>query len=83
MKQADTIVDWLACLFLYSVDQMSVGQMVFDQKMRGHWAGEAHYLFNQPNIAMEQRAFKNVNTCLNTNIYSYLETSGGQSSNPY
>jgi hypothetical protein len=24
---------------------------------------------------------KNVNNCLNTNIYSYLETSGGQSSN--
>ncbi len=32
---------------------------------------------------MEQHAFKNVNNCLNTNIYSYLETSGGQSSNPY
>ncbi len=27
--------------------------------------------------------FKNVNNCLNTNIYSYLETSGGQSSNLY
>jgi hypothetical protein len=34
-------------------------------------------------VPMEQRAFKNVNNCLNTNIYSYLETSGGQSSNPY
>ena len=32
---------------------------------------------------MEQHAFKNVNNCLNTNIYSYLETSGGQISNPY
>ncbi len=32
---------------------------------------------------MEQQAFKNANNCLNTNIYSYLETSGGQSSNPY
>ena len=32
---------------------------------------------------MEQHTFKNVNTCLNTNIYPYLETSGGQSSNPY
>ncbi len=30
---------------------------------------------------MEQRAFKNVNNCLNTNIYCYLETSGGQISN--
>jgi hypothetical protein len=26
---------------------------------------------------------KNVNNYLNTNIYSYLDTSGGQSSNPY
>jgi hypothetical protein len=32
---------------------------------------------------MEQHALKNMNNCLNTNIYSYLETSGGQSSNPY
>jgi hypothetical protein len=32
---------------------------------------------------MEQHAYKNVNNCLNTNIYSYLETSGGQSSKPY
>jgi hypothetical protein len=32
---------------------------------------------------MEQRAFKNVNKYFNTNIYSYLETSGGQSSNLY
>jgi hypothetical protein len=30
---------------------------------------------------MEQLALKIVNSCLNTNIYSYLETSGGQSSN--
>jgi hypothetical protein len=32
---------------------------------------------------MEQRALKNVNNYLNTNIYSYLETSGNQSSNLY
>jgi hypothetical protein len=32
---------------------------------------------------MEQHALKNINNCLNTNIYSYLETSGVQSSNPY
>jgi hypothetical protein len=34
-------------------------------------------------FTMEQRDFKNENNCLNTNIYSYLETSGGQSSNQY
>jgi hypothetical protein len=28
---------------------------------------------------MKARALKNVNNCLNANIYSYLETSGGQS----
>ncbi len=28
---------------------------------------------------MEQHALKNVNNCLNTNIYSYLETFCGQS----
>jgi hypothetical protein len=32
---------------------------------------------------MEQGALKNVNNRLNTNIYSYLETSGGQSSSSY
>ncbi len=32
---------------------------------------------------MEQRSLKNVNNYLNTNIYSYLETSGGQSYNIY
>ena len=32
---------------------------------------------------MEQHALKNVNSCMNTNIYSYLETSGDQSSNLY
>ncbi len=32
---------------------------------------------------MEQHTFKNENNNLNTNIYSYLETSGGQSSNLY
>jgi hypothetical protein len=32
---------------------------------------------------MEQRAIKNVYNHLNINIYYYLETSGGQSSNLY
>jgi hypothetical protein len=34
-------------------------------------------------ILMEQRIFKNVNNCYNTNIYSCLETSGGKSLNLY
>jgi hypothetical protein len=32
---------------------------------------------------MEQRTLRNVNNYLNTNIYSYLETSGGQNSSLY
>ncbi len=32
---------------------------------------------------MEQHALKNVNNCLNTNTYSYLDTSGRQRSNLY
>jgi hypothetical protein len=32
---------------------------------------------------MEQRALKNVNNCMNINIYSHLETSGGKSYNLY
>ena len=32
---------------------------------------------------MEQDSFKNVNNCLNTNIYSYLETTSGQSAYLY
>jgi hypothetical protein len=34
-------------------------------------------------ITMEQRALKNVNNHWNTNIFSYLEKPGGQSSNLY
>ncbi len=34
-------------------------------------------------LTMKQHALRNVNNCMNTNIYSYLETSGGQSSDPY
>jgi hypothetical protein len=41
------------------------------------------YMISIKLLRREQRAFKNVNNCLNTNIYSYLDTSGGQSSNPY
>jgi hypothetical protein len=34
-------------------------------------------------FSMEQQALENVNNCLNTNVYSYLETSGGQSYSLY
>ncbi len=34
-------------------------------------------------LEIEQCTFKNVNNCLNKNIYSYFEASGGQSYNVY
>jgi hypothetical protein len=37
----------------------------------------------QTYLFLEQRALKNVSNSLNTNIYSNLETSGGQSFNLY
>jgi hypothetical protein len=60
----------------------------------GVWVGSTPYSLlqsfarNKPfcffsHSSMERHALKNVNNSLNTNIYSYLETSGGQSSNPY
>ena len=38
-----------------------------------------YFEYNRKAFWMEQHTFKNVNNCLNTNIYSYLETSSGQS----
>jgi hypothetical protein len=38
---------------------------------------------NTTTNTMKEHTLKNVSNCLNTNIYSYLETSGGQSSDLY
>jgi hypothetical protein len=43
----------------------------------------AKYLTYYERATMEQRALRNVNNCLYTNVYSYLETSGGISYNSY
>ncbi len=45
----------------------------------GGWFFESHQLIK----VMEQHALNNVNNCLNTNIYSHIETSGGQIFNLY
>ncbi len=39
--------------------------------------------WNQLNLSQGKHSLKNVSSCLKTDIYSYLETSGGQSSNLY
>ncbi len=41
---------------------------------------ESHFIYC---YAEWNSRFKNVNNCLNTNIYSHLETFGGQSFNLY
>jgi hypothetical protein len=43
--------------------------------------GALKIVFIHHNVTMEQRTFNNVNKYLIANIYSYLETSGGHSSN--
>ncbi len=42
-----------------------------------------NYYANRLLVTIEQHALKNVDNSLNTSIYSYLETSGGKSSNLY
>ncbi len=48
-------------------------------------ANSIHSLYPKTSYSesLEQLALENVKNCLNTNIYSYLETSGGQSSYLY
>jgi hypothetical protein len=41
------------------------------------------YESNKQGCIMEQHALKNINMCLNTDNYSYLDTPDGQSSNAY
>jgi hypothetical protein len=62
----------------YHFGQMPVGQIVFGQKT---WQMKSffNYFINFPKfyVLMERRTLKNVSNYFNTNIYSYLETSGG------
>jgi hypothetical protein len=48
-----------------------------------HFTGQLKNRASQVKDGMEQRTLKNANNYLNTNIYSCLETPGGQSSNLY
>jgi len=50
-----------------------------------HRRASSFYCYKNVLICMDISllALKNVNNCLNTNIYFYLQTFGGQSSNQY
>ncbi len=56
---------------------VGVGDLVNWSKFTDFFFNSYPYSVNL--FLMEQHAFKNVNNILNTNIYSYLETTGGQS----
>ena len=47
------------------------------------WMEKADTLDYYDMATMEQRTFENVNSCLNINIYSYLDIYGGQGSGLY
>jgi hypothetical protein len=62
---------------------LDVTKLMFDICIHFLWC-PLHYMLKQKIVLpIEQRDLKNVNNCLNTNIYSYLETSGAQRSNLY
>ncbi len=52
-------------------------------KTQYSWPPSTNNYFRLAAFSMEQHALKNENNYLNTNIYYYLETSSGQSSNLY
>jgi hypothetical protein len=68
----------------YRITHSRVAQKPTGDNLRVVWAkfstfSQAVFVMS----VMEQRALKNVQNWLNTNIYSYLKTSSGQSSNLY
>ncbi len=85
------MLDQFNCIFFKVVDEMQLDKMAQhpfllfssarnDQTKIGDRQQSVPYFFT---AVMEQHFFLNVNNCLNTKTYSYLETSGGQSSKPY
>ncbi len=62
-------------------EQFNYNCLIFVHKCCPLWGSYTGVLCES--VPMEQHALKNVNNCLINNIYSYLETSGGQSSNLY
>ncbi len=63
----------------YHAITLCINTLCFDL-INQYWTGPKHVRIF---LSTEQHTFKNVMNCLNTNIHSYLETSGGQSSNSY
>ncbi len=72
-QQSENLLSHLSCLTTKTFVLLS--KIVFFESCRKVRA--INVLYNRTT------RFKNVNNCLNANIYSYLETYGGQSSNQY
>ncbi len=63
-------------VLLFTKNALKPVSFVQNRSLMVRW----HEQFSRP---IEQCTFKNVSKYLNTSIYSYVETSGGQSSNIY
>ncbi len=64
-----------------AVDEIALDELAVDEMAADELTPHSILVKNGLNFAeVERHALKNVSNCLNTNIYSYLETSGGQSS---
>jgi hypothetical protein len=78
----------LCCFYYYSandkeIDNNSTIIYVRDEAFKLILIVSISFKFIETHSLMEQHVLKNFNNCLNTNIYSYLETSGCQSCNLY
>ncbi len=75
--------------YLVTTELFSVWKSLIDTSLNLLWMGFDQIVstsFGQKPLGrqtMEQATFKNVTNYINTKIYSYLETSDGQSSNLY
>ncbi len=75
--QANTNTNWIECR-----DGKIINELPGFQFVQGDCGRDQEKPVNSSKFNGTEH-FKNVNNCLNTSIYSYLETSGGQSYNLY
>ena len=77
------ICGWLSATELVSKIRGSIESNEVWIENPFYWFSTKEHFWQENQMETEQRTLINVNNYLNTNIYSYLETSGGQSSNLY
>jgi hypothetical protein len=75
----DQLLFILTILFTFSQNKLTKSGGQLYRALPTSWYSLSERIQNLQ--SMEECALKNVNICLNTNIYSYLEAFGGQSPN--